>query len=61
MLRMGGEEGIVEKKDIVNFLKNEADIEWLELLHKFIGHHIEFLKSMKELEKKCDVYREKEY
>lgn len=51
----------MEKKDIVNFLKNEADIEWLELLHKFIGHHIEFLKSMKELEKKCDVYREKEY
>ena len=41
----------MERKDIVNFLKNEADIEWLELLHKFIGHHIEFLKSMKELEK----------
>lgn len=40
----------MEKKDIVNFLKKEDDIEWLEKLNKFIHSHIEFLKAMSELE-----------
>ena len=39
------------KKDIIDFLKKEDDIEWLELLIKFIGSHIDFLKAVKEIEK----------
>ena len=40
----------MEKKDVVDFLKKEENIEWLEKLNKFIHSHIEFLKSMSELE-----------
>lgn len=41
----------MEKKDIVDFLKKENDIEWLEKLNKFIHSHIDFLKNLKEIEK----------
>ena len=40
----------MEKKDVVDFLKKEENIEWLEKLNKFIHSHIEILKSMSELE-----------
>lgn len=40
----------MEKKDVINFLKEETNIEWLEALKKFIGSHIEYLKCMNDLE-----------
>lgn len=41
----------MERKDVVNFLKEETYIEWLESLKKFIGSHIEYLESINDLEK----------
>lgn len=42
----------MKKKDVVDFLKKEDDIDWLEKLNKFIHSHIEFLKAIKEIEKR---------
>lgn len=41
----------MERKDILEFLKLETDIQWLKKLNKFINSHIEFLESLNELEK----------
>lgn len=41
----------MKKKDVVDFLKKEENIEWLEALNKFLKSHIDFLKNIGELEK----------
>ena len=41
----------MEKREVVNFLKEETCIEWLETLNKFLKSYIDFLKIIDELEK----------
>lgn len=42
------------RKEVIEYLKTEEDIEWLGALNRFLGSHIEFLKAMKEIEKESN-------
>lgn len=44
----------ITHKDVVDFLQKQKDIEWLDALRNFINSHINFLKSMEDLEKHCE-------
>lgn len=39
----------MEKEEIIEYLKNEKNIEWLVALNKWLNSHIEFLNRLEEL------------
>lgn len=42
----------MEKEEIIEYLKSEENIEWLECLNSFLKSHIELLRTLEKLEKK---------
>lgn len=44
----------INRHDVVGFLRrDDISIEWLEVLCNFLNSHINYLKSMEEIEKHC--------
>lgn len=41
----------MERKEIIDYLRNEYDEQWLEILLKLVSLRLEFVKSINELEK----------
>lgn len=41
----------MDRKQIIETLKKEIDIEWLKVLNKFLKSYIDFLEIIGELEK----------
>lgn len=50
----------MERREIIDYLRNEYDEQWLETLLKLVSLKIEFVKSINELEKdlKCNDHHE---
>lgn len=43
----------ITHKDAIDFIQKQNDVEWLTALNKWINSHINYLKSIEELEKYC--------